>query len=165
MSSDTVSASDLPIVCDPTSISPDERERWVQILIPHLYGAVEEIKPLPDGYALRLPNNRDVLMLAAEELDIDRRCCPFVRYTLEIEPAGGPFWLSMTGGEGVKEFLWISFESANYFDAQVAKTAGLNLSNAPDIDSVDSALAAVDSMNARFANAANHARRDVEAPE
>lgn len=151
--SDAMSVSDLPIVCDPSSITADERERWVSILIPQLYGAVKEIKALPDGYALRLPVNRDILLLAAEELDIDRRCCPFVRYTLEIEPAGGPLWLTMTGGQGIKEFLWISFESANYFDAQVAKAAGLNISNAPEIDSVESALAAVDSLNARYASA------------
>jgi hypothetical protein len=90
-------------------------------------------------------------MLVAEDLNIERLCCPFVHYELEIEPNGGPFWLHMTGGEGVKEFLQMGYESASYFDAQVAKAAGFNLSASPEIDSVETALEAVDRLNKNYA--------------
>ncbi|MBA2392489.1 MAG: hypothetical protein H0V70_07050 [Ktedonobacteraceae bacterium] len=36
----------------------------------------------------------------------ERLCCPFLHFTVEIEPHGGPFWLRLTGGEGVKEYIW-----------------------------------------------------------
>jgi glutamate/tyrosine decarboxylase-like PLP-dependent enzyme len=82
---------------------------------------------------------------------MERLCCPFVNYTLEIEPNRGPFWLRMTGGEGVKEFLKMAFEAANYFDPQVAKAAGLNISASPEIDSVATALEVTDKLNEQYA--------------
>lgn len=145
--------SDVIIACDVSAVSPDKQEYWVKEIVPKLYMAVQEIQELPDGYALRLPTDPDILMLVAEDLNIERLCCPFVRYTLEIEPNKGPFWLKMTGGEGVKEFLKLAFESANYFDAQVASAAGLDLSASPSINSVESALEATDALNKRYAKA------------
>jgi hypothetical protein len=83
---------------------------------------------------------------------MERLCCPFVRYTLEIEPNRGPFWLRMTGVEGVKEFLRMSFEEANLFDEQVARAAGFNVAASKDMDSVETALEATDRINQRFAD-------------
>jgi hypothetical protein len=78
-----------------------------------------------------------------------------VNYTLELEPNRGPFWLRMTGGEGVKKFLRIAYEEgASYFDAQVAKAAGFDISASQEIDSVETALEAVDRLNERYAKAA-----------
>jgi hypothetical protein len=90
----------------------------------------------------------------AEDLHIERLCCPFVHYTLEIEPNRGPFWLRMTGREGVKEFLRMAYESANYFDVQVVKAAGLHSSTSPEMDSIETALETVDRLYERFARAA-----------
>ena len=36
---------------------------------------------------------------------LERLCCPFVRFRLEMEEDGGPLYLSLTGRDGVKEFL------------------------------------------------------------
>ena len=96
------------IACDPYALTPDQRERWMEVG-PQLYKAFQEIQELPYGYAFRLPSDPEILLLAAEDLNFERLCCPFVHYTLEIEPNRGPFWLRMTGGEGVKEFLRMAF--------------------------------------------------------
>jgi hypothetical protein len=112
---------------------------------------VQEIEELSDGWAWRLPSTSDLLLLVAEDLNMERLCCPFVHYTLEIPPNRGDFQLKMTGGEGVKEFLRMSFESANYFNAEVAKAAGLNLSASPQMDSVATALEATHQLNERYA--------------
>jgi hypothetical protein len=45
----------------------------------------------------------------------------------------------------------MGYESASYFDAQVAKAAGFNLSASPEIDSVETALEAVDRLNKNYA--------------
>jgi hypothetical protein len=37
-------------------------------------------------------------------IDLERRCCPFLRFVVEIEPDHGPTWLRLTGGPGVKDF-------------------------------------------------------------
>jgi hypothetical protein len=36
---------------------------------------------------------------------LERRCCPFFGFAIEVEPDGGPIWLSLTGDEGVKDFI------------------------------------------------------------
>lgn len=141
---------DVPIACDASALTPDEREHWVQDIAPKLYRQVQEIRELPDGWAWRLPSTAEVLFLLAEEMNVERLCCPFVTYTLELEPNQGPFWLRMTGGEGVKVFLQMAFETTNHFDPQVAKAAGLNVPTGPTMDSVETALEAVDTLNERY---------------
>ena len=120
-----------------------------------MYHAIQEVRELPNGYGFRLPNDFVMLMIIAEDLSMERLCCPFLRFTLEIEPAGGPFWLSFTGGEGTKEFLRFSFEEASMLDPAVAKAAGFNLSAGKEIDSVETAIALTGVINERYANAAN----------
>ena len=142
---------DQPIACDPNALTPDQQEYWVKEIVPKLYREVQEIQELPNGWVWRLPSAPHVLTLVAEDLNMERLCCPFVNYTLEIEPNRGPFWLRMTGSEGVKEFLKMAFEAANYFDPQVAKAAGLNISASPEIDSVATALEATDKLNEQYA--------------
>jgi hypothetical protein len=104
--------ADTSFACDPAAISPERRERWATVTA-ELYQLVEEIRELPDGFALRLPTQEDVLALAAEEMNFERLCCPFLRMSLEVEPDRGPSWLRMTGGEGVKEFMRAALESSD----------------------------------------------------
>jgi hypothetical protein len=40
----------------------------------------------------------------AEWIALERRCCPFFRFQLDVEGETGPVWLRLTGA-GVKEFL------------------------------------------------------------
>lgn len=155
MSTDTAYLDQLPIACDPNAVPADQQEYWLKELVPKLYGAVEEIKELPNGWAWRLPSTPEILVLLAEDLNLERLCCPFVHYTLEIERNGGPFWLSWTGGEGVKEYLWMAFAEANVFDEQVARAAGFNVANSKDLDSVQTVIEVIDSVNQRYAKEAN----------
>ncbi len=142
------------IACDPSPIPPDQRERWLEEIGPQLYGAVQEIQELPNGYAFRLPSDPEMLLLAAEDFNMERLCCPFVRYTLEIEPNRGPFWLRFTGGEGVKEFLRMAFEAGNLLDERVAQAAGFSVAARTDLNSVETVLETIDRVNERFARTA-----------
>jgi hypothetical protein len=155
MSSDTSPESDVVIACDPRALTAEEHQRWMERIGPQLYGAVQEVQELPDGYAFRLPNRPEILPLVAEDLNMERLCCPFVRYTLDVEPYGGPYWLRFTGGAGVKEFLRMSFESCNLLNEQVAGAAGFSVTNRTDLDSVETVLETVDRINERFARAAD----------
>jgi len=38
-------------------------------------------------------------------LNMEQRCCPFLRMTLEIEAGDGFMWLKLGDGENVKAFL------------------------------------------------------------
>lgn len=152
MLSNTTTANDLPIVCDPNALTTEQSERWM-IVGKQMYQAIQEVRELPNGYGFRLPSDSATLMLIAEDLSMERLCCPFLHFTLEITPAGGPLWLSFTGGEGVKEFLRFSFEEANLLDEAVARAAGFNVSAGKNIDSVETALEMTHRINERTAQA------------
>jgi hypothetical protein len=153
MSSDTTTQSAVIIACDPNAIPAEQRERWLEVAT-QMYAAVQEVQELLDGYAFRLPSDPDMLPIVAEDLNYDRLCCPFIRYTLDIEPNGGSYWLRFTGGEGVKEFLRMSFETSNLLTAQVAQAVGFSIVARNDINSVETALQTVIMVNEQFAKAA-----------
>lgn len=142
------------IACDPSALTPQDYERWMGEIGKQLYGAVQEIQELPNGYAFRLPTEPEMLRLVAEDLNMERLCCSFIRYTLEIEPNRGPFWLRFTGGEGVKEFLRLAFEAGNLLDERVAQAAGFSVAARTDLNSVETVLETIDKVNERFAKAA-----------
>lgn len=144
-----------PLACVPNAVPTDQQEYWTKVIAPKLYGAVLEIQELPNGWAWRLPSTSEILQFVAQDLEVERLCCPFVNYTLVIEPNQGPFWLRMTGGEGVKEFLRIAYEEGvSYFDAQVARAVGFDVTASQEIDSVETALEAVDRLNELYARTA-----------
>jgi len=93
-----------PFACDMTAIAADQREAHLAT-INKLFRAVESIRELPNGYSVRLPSESDVLLTAAEFIALERLCCPFFDFSLEIEREGGAVWLSLTGREGVKPFI------------------------------------------------------------
>ena len=152
MLSNTTNLDELPIACDYNAVSPEQQDYWVKELLPKLYQQVEEIQELPNGWAWRLPAKPEILMLLAEDLNLERLCCPFVHYTLEIERNHGPFWLKWTGSEGVKAFLRMAFVEANLFNEEVLKAAGFDVSKGRDIDSVQTAMDLIEYVNQSFAN-------------
>ena len=58
-----------------------------------------------DGYALELTPSDDAIAAAMALIQVERRCCPFLRFTLTIEPGETAVELTLTGGDGVREFL------------------------------------------------------------
>jgi hypothetical protein len=142
--------NDLPIVCDPNAISAEQSERWM-VVGKQMYQSIQEVRELSNGYAFRLPSDAAMLMIIAEDLTIERLCCPFLLFTLEIAPAGGPIWLSFTGGEGTKQFMRFSLEEAKLLDEEVAKAAGFNVAARKEIDSIATALELTGVINERTA--------------
>ena len=90
--------------CDMTAIEAAQRPGHVAN-IDKLFRAVEEIREIGNGYKFRLPNHSETLNTAAEFISLERLCCPFFGFDLEIEREGGAIWLSLTGREGVKPFI------------------------------------------------------------
>ena len=95
-----------PIACqrDTGAFNPEESERY-KSLMEGMRSAFQEMKELPDGFAFRFPSDPTVIVNLAEWITLERRCCNFFNFALAVEPDDGPVWLSLTGGEGVKEFL------------------------------------------------------------
>jgi hypothetical protein len=92
------------IACELGALTPEERDRRAALAQALVTGA-ESVRELSDGYALQLRGTAALARESLEWLLLERRCCPFLRLELELEPDDGALWLRLRGGEGVKEFL------------------------------------------------------------
>ena len=92
----------LPIACSLTDSELQERRRGV---LQKVRSAVVEVRELEDGYAYSFPSGGERLSELAQLVDLERQCCPFMRFCVTVESDNGPIWLEMTGPEGTKEFL------------------------------------------------------------
>lgn len=96
-----------PFACDMSAISADQRGAHLAS-IDKLFRAGESLHELPNGYTFRLraeSDESDLLLTAAQFIALERLCCPFFGFGLEIQREGGAVWLSLTGREGVKPFI------------------------------------------------------------
>ena len=99
---------EAPFLCSLTALSATERERHKD-LGRQLRTGVKEIRELPVGYAFRLPGERQSISVVAEWISLERLCCPFFTFQLEIGSDPNPIWLRITGREGVKQFMQSEF--------------------------------------------------------
>ena len=96
----------LGLVCErELGVFDSERKQRYETLTGEFVSQVEEMKELDDGYAFRVSSESASIVRLAEWISLERLCCAFFRFALKVEPEGGPVWLSLTGGPGVKELL------------------------------------------------------------
>ena len=93
----------VPIACRPNALDATARQRQ-QALLERVRGLIEAREELADGRVFRLPPTVEVLRDVAEWASLERRCCPFLAFTLEWR-MDDTVWIRLTGGPGVKEFL------------------------------------------------------------
>ncbi len=93
---------ETPLACDLHALNATEQKRR-QALAERLHAAGQEVRELPDGYAFRFP--ADLYLVVANFVALERRCCPFFRFEMDLEADGGPLWLRITGRAGVKDFV------------------------------------------------------------
>ena len=93
-----------PIACDLSALDSETFEEHKQVSETVL-GSVTEIRERPDGYAFRLPTETGMIRKAATFVARERQCCPFFDFTIEVERDSGPVWLSVSGREGVKQYV------------------------------------------------------------
>ena len=101
-----VATKDLPIAC--TLTAPELQERRFKVL-QKVRRAVLEVKELQDGCAYTFPSDSLWLGEVSGLIDLERQCCPFLRFRLTVEENGGSLMLEITGPEGTKEFLASTF--------------------------------------------------------
>lgn len=105
----------LPFQCDLAALLPEgaspspaliaEARARAERVTAQVFSTVVVVRELPDGYRLQLRDSRETLAAAATFVEIDRRCCGFLRHSITVEADGGPLWLELTGREGAKEAI------------------------------------------------------------
>ena len=93
-----------PLACDMTAIAPDERPKHLATSR-ELFSRIEKVRELPNGYEFSLSDGPALLSQLAEFVSLEKLCCPFLNFVIEIEAECGPVWLRLTGREGVKAFI------------------------------------------------------------
>lgn len=93
-----------PPACDLSALTVQERERHIANT-QELFAAVQEVHELADGYALRLPRTSAAIAQVADFIAYDRRCCPFLQFSMVVEPENGQVWLKLTGDSQAKAYL------------------------------------------------------------
>jgi hypothetical protein len=111
-------ASDIPVAC---ALSADDlRERGEDVVAP-LFTRVEHVEELPDGYRFAFPAATDGVRELLELILSERSCCPFFTFELAFPSPHEVVWLTLRGGEGVKEFVAGSFAAPDMPLARAAE--------------------------------------------
>lgn len=99
---------DAPAVlaCNRGAVTGEDRKRQ-DVLTRQLLAAVAGKRELRDGYALRLEGMP--LAAVAEWVSLERRCCSFFDFRIDVPRRDKGVWLRLTGPSGVKEFLQANF--------------------------------------------------------
>src|SRR5262249_13342742 len=98
--------SDIPVAC--TLSAADLRARGEDMVAP-LFARVERLHELPDGYSFAFPAEADGVRDLLEFILSERACCPFFTFELAFPSPHQSVWLTLRGGEEVKEFVGGSF--------------------------------------------------------
>jgi hypothetical protein len=93
---------EAPIACDLSALDANERKRR-STLAAKLHSAVRDRRELADGYALRVAEDKISIGELGDWMKLEGKCCPFLSFALV--PEGRMFWLHLSGGAGVKNFL------------------------------------------------------------
>lgn len=94
-------AQELPIAC--TLAEADRAARRDEI--DGLFSGRQEVRELPDGYALRFAGEEAWAARLLGFIAAERTCCPFFTFALVFEPGQGPLWLHLRGPEGTKDVV------------------------------------------------------------
>jgi hypothetical protein len=95
--------TDIPFACNPQALAPED---WAahQATTHRLFGQLREAsEELPDGYAFRFPASAfgDV----AAFVEGERRCCPFLAFTIAVAPGETTVTLRLTGSPEAKAIV------------------------------------------------------------
>lgn len=106
-------AQQTPLACNMDVFTPAEREDHIRTTT-QIFQSVQAIHEAENGFEFMFPNfdEADNITQLAEFIFNERRCCPFLEFTLKIAPNDAPISLLLTGPEGTQEFLRAEFGEA-----------------------------------------------------
>ena len=98
--------NDLPLACDMTAIPLADRPGHAR-LARSLFGALDVAEPVDRGEeeGLRIDLPASALSDVARWTVYERLCCPFLHFTIDVEPAADAITLTLSGPIGTRAFL------------------------------------------------------------
>lgn len=99
--------ADLPIMCTLTPVALRARREG---LLSNLLKRAHSHEELPVGHRLQFTRADDTLAVIAQTIEAERQCCRFLRFSITVEPDGGPIFVELTGPPGTREFISALFD-------------------------------------------------------
>ena|ERR1700693_1456947 len=90
--------------CNLKAFQPEERKTHDR-LTAQLRSAAIARRELPDGYSFQMDPRKVSIAQVAEWTVLERKCCPFFDYQLDLHSEENTLWFTLTGREGVKRFI------------------------------------------------------------
>jgi hypothetical protein len=97
-----------PLACNMRAISAADRPRYND-LMKRLRSAVRNRSELTDGYVYKLDSKPMALAEVAEWITMERLCCPFLTFQLDVKGLDGTAQLTLRGPVGTKAILQEEF--------------------------------------------------------
>jgi hypothetical protein len=95
---------DVPLACNVKAMPPEKRPRYNE-LVNQLRRGIRSRVALPHGYRYTFTTEAVSLREAAEWIELERLCCPFLTLQLAATGASAEWTLTLTGPKGVKAIL------------------------------------------------------------
>ena len=105
----TLPTNAVPLACNLGAISAADRPRY-RDLVKRLHAAIQIQNELSDGYSYALDTQIISLPEIAEWITLERLCCPFLIFRLEVQESASA--LTLRGPDGVKAILREEFPAA-----------------------------------------------------
>lgn len=93
----------MPLVCVPGAIPAARRDEHVERTGRLFTALLRARRSRQNGYSYRF--DAETLDDVTRWIALERQCCPFLRFTLRLEPNDGPMTLDVTGPAGTPAFL------------------------------------------------------------
>jgi hypothetical protein len=92
----------LPVAC---ALTPDALRARREGLLADLLRRADTREDTAEGLRLTFAPSRNTIAAITEAVDAERLCCRFLRFTMTVEPDGGPVFLELEGPPGTRDFL------------------------------------------------------------
>jgi hypothetical protein len=102
-----MSTPEPAFACDLSQLSAEQRARE-KALLAHFKTLVTAITESADGYRFRVPASQEALRDVGELLALERLCCPFLEFALEVSAAPEAA-IHIFGRDGAKPIIAAEF--------------------------------------------------------
>jgi len=90
--------------CNLKAFQPEERKLHDH-LTRELRSAAVARRDVPDGYSFQMDPRRISIAQVAEWVVLERKCCPFFDYQIDLHSEDDTLWFTLKGRQGVKAFI------------------------------------------------------------
>ena len=94
----------MVLACDMSALTADERKRHSELSY-NLFVQHISIEELEDGYSLQFPSKPSMFSMISEWVLLERQCCPFLGFSIDLRPDNSLIRLGLTGPGKTKQFL------------------------------------------------------------